>query len=500
MNKKTKFKNQIVSILSVAALAVSTTGVLSNAEAEDVSITGTIKAVGAENSPVDVVVVQKDNGYIAYEGKAENGEICVPKISDGEYTVMIGKTYFASKSYDVTVGAETVEINDEISRYGDLNSDGKITTVDVGIVNANAKGVSSLEEYKFKIGDVNLDDKITTVDVGMVNAHAKGIKNLSTIDPNEILPTEPTEEPTDEPTSEPTSDETSEPTEEPTTEPTTEPGIDIKIGNQPYKTGDIGDTGRQWIKDTLTGKTTLEKIELINKKTIELMEQFPLNSMGRYYDLGEDLPCALATINESASFNDLRRYDLISDNQTQLDLIKWIWTYGKNPTWSHTTAPGTQFEWTETVSPDETLIDDVEGKTSWNYGLMFASICKEAGITLYAEKQSHSLSTVSSDAQVFMIIENGEKYYTCPVLNAYYKLGKYGAININTYTNITGVEELNNQLTEFYKYRRSIFVGTKEEQAMYHNIDGKAFRDLYYRVYCGKQNILYKDDEVELVQ
>lgn len=252
MNKKTKFKNQIVSILSVAALAVSTTGVLSNAEAEDVSITGTIKAVGAENSPVDVVVVQKDNGYIAYEGKAENGEICVPKISDGEYTVMIGKTYFASKSYDVTVGAETVEINDEISRYGDLNSDGKITTVDVGIVNANAKGVSSLnvDEYKFKLGDVNLDDKITTVDVGMVNAHAKGIKNLSTIDPNEILPTEPTEEPTDEPTSEPTSDETSEPTEEPTTEPTT-----AKPGTVPTQRPNVGIIKLESVKKNNTTAT-----------------------------------------------------------------------------------------------------------------------------------------------------------------------------------------------------------------------------------------------------
>ena len=204
MNKKTKLTNRIVSILSVAALTFSATGVLSSAEAEDVSITGTVKAVGAENSTVDVVVVQKDNGYIAYEGKAENGEICVPKISDGEYTVIVGKTYFASKSYDITVGAETVELNDEISRYGDLNSDGKITTVDVGIVNANAKGVSSLDEYNFKIGDVSLDGKITTVDVGMINAHAKGIKNISTIDPNEILPTNPTEEPTDEPTSEPT--------------------------------------------------------------------------------------------------------------------------------------------------------------------------------------------------------------------------------------------------------------------------------------------------------
>lgn len=250
MNKKTKFKNQIVSILSVAALAVSTTGVLSNAEAEDLSIIGTIKAVGAENSPVDVVVVQKDNGYIAYEGKAENGEICVPKILDGEYTVMIGKTYFASKSYDVTVGAETVEINDEISRYGDLNSDGKITTVDVGIVNANAKGVSSLEEYKFKLGDVNLDDKITTVDVGMVNAHAKGIKNLSTIDPNEILPTEPTEEPTDEPTSEPTSDETSKPTEEPTTEPTT-----AKPGTVPTQRPNVGIIKLESVKKNNTTAT-----------------------------------------------------------------------------------------------------------------------------------------------------------------------------------------------------------------------------------------------------
>lgn len=702
MNKKTKLTKRIISLLSAAAIAVSVTSLLSNAASDEMSITGTVKANGSEASSVAVIVIDKDSSNAVFSGTAENGEINVPKLTEGEYTVIFGKTYYASRAYDVTVGAETVELNAEISRYGDLNSDGEITTADVAIVNAHAKNISILEDYNFKLGDVNIDGAISTADCGMINSHARGVKDLNVIDPDPILPTEPTEpsEPSTEPTTEPDTkpkepqdvgiikldsveinntsatidytqaesacgariwaweakqngnddwqtigdpvilsnyrgddtifeltelkagttyryrikafnfyypDGTTQTTSwgdeywnvftttgtavQQPTNPTTAPKapeydsvnysngtVNVKlktngaygyrlwyadnksfsgeqklednktgeftitglkkgkvyflkayaynlvngeskwsdaaitsfntvdnpvdnmtIGNNPYETGDIGDTGRQWIKDTLTGKTTLEKIELINEKTIELMQQFPLNSMGRYYDLGEDLPCALATFNDSALYNDLKGDKLITKTQTQLDVIKWIWTYGNNPTWTVTWDKGTQFEQTDTISPDKSLRDPVDGRTSWNYGLIFASICKEAGITIYAEQQSHSLSDLSSDAQVFMVIENGVKYYTCPVLNAYYKLGKYGADNINTYTNITDVEKLNNQLTAFYDYRESLFVGTKEEDAM-HGINGKELRELYYRIYCGKQNTIDTNAVVELVQ
>ena len=62
---------------------------------------------------------------------------------------------------------------------GDLSGDGKITTADVGIVNAFAKGVKEYTDEQFKLADVNGDGKITTADVGIINAHAKGVKEIA---------------------------------------------------------------------------------------------------------------------------------------------------------------------------------------------------------------------------------------------------------------------------------------------------------------------------------
>lgn len=61
---------------------------------------------------------------------------------------------------------------------GDVNGDGKVTTVDVGLANSHAKNVKSLTGDRFLRGDVNGDGKITTLDVGMINSHAKGVKKL----------------------------------------------------------------------------------------------------------------------------------------------------------------------------------------------------------------------------------------------------------------------------------------------------------------------------------
>ncbi len=59
---------------------------------------------------------------------------------------------------------------------GDVNLDGSITTADVGLANAQAKGTKELSDDAFKRADVNLDGKVTTADVGIINAYAKGVK------------------------------------------------------------------------------------------------------------------------------------------------------------------------------------------------------------------------------------------------------------------------------------------------------------------------------------
>lgn len=70
----------------------------------------------------------------------------------------------------VNAGAEFIEL-------GDVNMDGKISTADVGLANAHAKGTKLLNDEQFKLADINKDGNVTTADVGIINAHAKGTNN-----------------------------------------------------------------------------------------------------------------------------------------------------------------------------------------------------------------------------------------------------------------------------------------------------------------------------------
>lgn len=56
---------------------------------------------------------------------------------------------------------------------GDINSDGKITTADVGLANSFASGEKEPSDIEFLAADVNGDRKITTSDVGKINLTAR---------------------------------------------------------------------------------------------------------------------------------------------------------------------------------------------------------------------------------------------------------------------------------------------------------------------------------------
>lgn len=61
----------------------------------------------------------------------------------------------------------------------DINGDGKITTADVGLVNAHVKGTRQLSGEALVKADINKDGIVSTADVGIINACAKGTKKYS---------------------------------------------------------------------------------------------------------------------------------------------------------------------------------------------------------------------------------------------------------------------------------------------------------------------------------
>ena len=96
----------------------------------------------------------------------------------GTYKFTISGGKYTPRTYDVTITDEDLSLTAELCPYGDVNGDGKISTVDVGIVNSYVKGTSTLEGYQLDVAETSGDKKISTVDVGMINSHAKNIKSI----------------------------------------------------------------------------------------------------------------------------------------------------------------------------------------------------------------------------------------------------------------------------------------------------------------------------------
>ena len=91
----------------------------------------------------------------------------------------VSKKNHVTRTEKVVVGATTVTKNMKVHPKGDINGDGKITTLDYMKTNAYVKGTITLTEYELKCADViGTDGKVTTADAMRINAHVKGTKLL----------------------------------------------------------------------------------------------------------------------------------------------------------------------------------------------------------------------------------------------------------------------------------------------------------------------------------
>ena len=106
------------------------------------------------------------------------GRYIIEDIEIGECTLRISGGKYTPRTYEVTVEASGITQDVSLNPYGDINGDGKVTTLDVGMVNSHVKEVTKLEGYQLDCADVSKDESITTLDVGMINSHAKSVKAL----------------------------------------------------------------------------------------------------------------------------------------------------------------------------------------------------------------------------------------------------------------------------------------------------------------------------------
>lgn len=147
-----------------------------NSSAATGSIKGNIKLPSGVTEAT--VSVAPQNSAAVYGSTVKAGEFTVPNLAAGTYTVTVKAGKCAAYTATVTVGETSGSVNAELRLLGDVNGDGKITTADVGKVNAHVRGTKKLTGYDVSCANANGDGNISTADVGLINAHVRGTKKL----------------------------------------------------------------------------------------------------------------------------------------------------------------------------------------------------------------------------------------------------------------------------------------------------------------------------------
>lgn len=144
---------------------------------DSVSVSGTVSVTGTDSAtPIDIEVTA--NGESVYSGTSNDGKYSF-SLSDYEsYTITFSAKNCVPRSYEINKDTASTNLDAELKLYGDLNGDGKLTTVDTGIANAYTKKINALDDYDTAVADVSGDGKVTTVDTGIINACSQGVRSI----------------------------------------------------------------------------------------------------------------------------------------------------------------------------------------------------------------------------------------------------------------------------------------------------------------------------------
>lgn len=130
-----------------------------------------------DSDEITLTVVSENMGEIC-EVSVSEGNFCIEGLAEGSYDFTFAAENCPDRTYTVKVGENTAKLTAELCLYGDVNGDGKVTTADVGLTNADVRGIKSLSGYAMKCADVTEDGRLSTADVGRINAHVRKTKTL----------------------------------------------------------------------------------------------------------------------------------------------------------------------------------------------------------------------------------------------------------------------------------------------------------------------------------
>ena len=169
-------KYRILSSISALALSLGLLSAFPVSAAQSLPVTLTSK--DSAYSAVDALVAFNDGNATAVV--AENGEFTLPALKDGTYKMSVQALNFVEREYDVTFKEGSIVSPPEIrlSLIGDISGDGAVNASDLLLLKSHIKGVSTLDDYKFKCADVDNSGDLKATDLLKIKAHIKGVSPL----------------------------------------------------------------------------------------------------------------------------------------------------------------------------------------------------------------------------------------------------------------------------------------------------------------------------------
>ena len=141
-----------------------------------VSLSGTVTTQG-QAGDVTLTLTRQGETQGAYEvtlsGQTGTTEYTIPQVEAGSYTLTVSKENHAARDYALTVGEDPVEQDVELWLLGDVNGDGKVSTLDAALINSYVRSARELEDYPLACADVNGDGRVTTLDAAKINAFVR---------------------------------------------------------------------------------------------------------------------------------------------------------------------------------------------------------------------------------------------------------------------------------------------------------------------------------------
>lgn len=135
----------------------------------------------AEKKDTSITIANAEGVIVKQDGIfGSNGTFSITGLTAGVYTLSVTRENYVPRTYiaEVETDYETVDVNVELHKTGDITGDETINARDKKMLFNHIAGTAILEDYDFAVADVTGDNMLNARDKKMIYNHIAGTSSL----------------------------------------------------------------------------------------------------------------------------------------------------------------------------------------------------------------------------------------------------------------------------------------------------------------------------------